>query len=90
MEALRLGVPPRLLASLYLDSGRLVTETVTEDVLAAAVERTVRGAEALVSLRSGDRQPVLRPGPACRWCTLRAGCETGSAWLAQRADETGW
>jgi hypothetical protein len=90
VEALRLGVPPRLLASLYLDSGRLVTEAVTEDVLAAAVERTVQGAEALVALRSGARQPVLRPSSACRWCTLRTDCETGSAWLEQRADETGW
>jgi RecB family exonuclease len=90
VETLRLGVPPRLVATVYLDSGRLQTEAVTEGVLAAAMERTVRGAEALAELRAGSREPVLRPGPACRWCPLQADCGTGAAWLEQRADRDGW
>jgi hypothetical protein len=90
VETLRLGVPPRLVATVYLDSGRLQTEAVSEAVLAAALERTVRGAEALAELRTGSREPVLRPGPACRWCPLQADCGTGVAWLEQRADRDGW
>ncbi len=90
IETLRLGVPPRLLASVYLDSGRIVTEDVDEAVLGAAVERTVRGAEALVELRSGQRQPTLRPGPGCRWCRCRDDCAQGLEWLAERTGQDGW
>jgi hypothetical protein len=90
LETLRLGVPPRLLATLYLDSGRLQVEQVTEDVLAAALERVVRGAAALTEVRSGARPPILRPGPACRWCPLAGECGTGAAWLQQRAEHDGW
>lgn len=90
IETLRLGVPPRLLASVYLDSGRIVTEDVDEAVLDTAVERTVRGAEALVALRNGDRAPTLRPGPGCRWCRRRPDCEVGQGWLEARAEQDGW
>ncbi|MGE3620613.1 MAG: PD-(D/E)XK nuclease family protein [Acidimicrobiia bacterium] len=89
VESLRLGVPPRLLATLYLDSGRLVTEAVTEDVLQAAVQRTLDGARALVELRTG-REPVRRPGVPCRWCPLRPECPDGRRWLEDRDDQDGW
>ena len=36
VETLRLGVPPRLLASYYLDGGRLQQEPVSEDTLRGA------------------------------------------------------
>ena len=64
IETLRLGVPPRLLASYYLDGGRLQEEVVTEAVLRSALERVVEGAEAIVELRHQGRAPVLRPGAA--------------------------
>ncbi|HEX4868356.1 MAG TPA: PD-(D/E)XK nuclease family protein [Acidimicrobiales bacterium] len=90
VETLRLGVPPRLLASYYLDGGRLHDETVHEALLRAALERVVRGVEAAVDLRHNGRVPTLRPGPPCRWCPVQQGCGPGQRWLEQRDDEDGW
>jgi hypothetical protein len=89
IETLRLGVPPRLLASYYLDGGRLQQEEVSEDTLAVAFERVVAGAEAAVSLRHEGREPVLRPGAPCRWCPRRADCDVGRRYLEERAEEDG-
>ena len=51
-----------------------------------AVERTVRGAEAHRSAAIGRPPAHPPPGsPPAAGARLRAGCETGSAWLAQRA-----
>ena len=90
VETLRLGVPPRLLASYYLDSGRLHPEVVTEDLLRATVERVVRGVELVAELRRGEREPVLRPGAPCRWCALLADCAEGTRWIEERAEHDGW
>jgi hypothetical protein len=89
IETLRLGVPPRLLASYYLDGGRLQEELVSEDTLAVAFERVVAGADAAVALRHEAREPVLRPGPPCRWCAKRTECEVGQRYLEERAEEDG-
>jgi hypothetical protein len=89
IETIRLGVPPRLLASYYLDAGRLQQEAVTEDTLAAAFARVVDGVEATVSLQHEGREPVLRPGAACRWCPRRGDCEEGQRHLAALAAEDG-
>ncbi len=89
IETLRLGVPPRLLASYYLDGGRLQQEVVSEDTLAVAFERVVAGAEAAVSLRHEGRDAVLRPGAPCRWCPRREECEVGRRHLEERAEEDG-
>ena len=83
VETLRLGTPPRLLASYYLDSGRAHPEAVTEGLLHAAVARTVDGARILHQLEVGTREPVVRPGRACRWCPALAGCGPGRAHLGE-------
>ncbi|HJR24420.1 MAG TPA: PD-(D/E)XK nuclease family protein, partial [Acidimicrobiales bacterium] len=90
LETLRLGVPPRLLATYYLDQGRLQQEIVSEDLLESALHRVVGGVEALVDLVHSGRPPVLRPGPPCRWCQIRVDCEAGQAWLSAKVDEEGW
>lgn len=90
IETLRIGVPPRLLASYYLDGGRLHDEAVTEDLLRSALERTVRGVAAVVELTHEGRPEVLRPGPPCRWCPRQDDCEVGRTWLADRDDREGW
>ncbi len=89
IETLRLGVPPRLLASYYLDGGRLLEETVTEDTLAVAFERVVAGAAAAVSLRHEGREPTLRPGAPCRWCPRRTTCDVGRLYLEEEAERDG-
>ena len=90
IETLRLGVPPRLLATYYLDAARLHEEPVTEDLLRAALERVVRGAASVVELRHDARTPVLRPGPPCRWCPRRVDCPDGLRWLEEQDDRDGW
>jgi hypothetical protein len=90
IETLRLGVPPRLIATYYLDGGRLQDELVTEDLLAVALERVVQGVEHAVALRHEGREAVLRPGPPCRWCARRTECTVGIRWLEDRDDQDGW
>jgi len=89
LDAIRIGVPPRLVASFYLDLGEARTEPVTEAILEATVARTVDGARRAAALRAGTAAPVHRPGWSCRWCIVRRDCEPGRAWLLDEgvADE---
>lgn len=80
LETIRLGTPPRLLASFYLETGRAQPEVVTEALLDAAVHRTVEGAVRLVELAAGAA-PVKRPGTPCRWCPVLDDCAEGRAHL---------
>lgn len=89
IETLRIGVPPRLLATYYLDGGRLQAERVTETLLASALERVVHGVDAAISLTHEGRDPVLRAGPPCRWCPQQDDCDVGQRWLEDRADQDG-
>lgn len=88
LETLKVGIPPRRVATYYLDAGRMVPEDVSAGLLEAAVARTVAGVAALVGLRTGASTPVRRPGPPCWWCPLRKDCPDGEVWMA-RADEFG-
>jgi hypothetical protein len=81
LETLRVGTPPRLLASYYLDQGRAHSEAVTVDLLYTAAARTIDGVRRLTDLLHGGATAVRRPGPACRWCSERHGCEPGQQWL---------
>jgi len=81
LETIRVGVPPRMTASYYLDSGRPHPERITDAVLRAAVARTVDGAERLVQILHGNDPPVTRAGAACRWCKALATCPEGKAFL---------
>ena len=85
LDAVRIGVPPRLVASFYLDEGLAHTEAVTVDLLDAAVARTVDGARRVVALRAGTTAPRYRPSFGCRWCSQLAVCDPGRAWLADEA-----
>jgi len=77
IEAIRIGVPPRLVASYYLDQARSHTERVTVPLLEAALARTVDGARRMVALHDGATA-VRRPSPACRWCALLPDCTEGT------------
>lgn len=87
LESIKVGTPPRLLATYYLDQGRPVVEAVTVDVLAAALRRTIAGAARVVALTRQGEPPTLRPGPGCRWCSALDLCDEGRAWVA--ADDEG-
>jgi hypothetical protein len=86
LDALRLGVPPRLVASFYLDLGEAQTEPVTEAILDATVARTVDGAKRMAALQTGSVEPQHRPSVGCRWCVALTGCTVGRRWLAEETD----
>lgn len=87
VDTLRSGVPPRKLASFYLDSGEPVIEDVTENVLRAAARRTLDAIDIEIELRFEGRAPIKRPGTPCRWCSLARTCDEGSAYLAGTRDD---
>jgi CRISPR/Cas system-associated exonuclease Cas4 (RecB family) len=89
VETLRTGVPPRRLASFYLDVGQPVIEDVTPAVLRTAVRRTLDGVNALIELTVEGRVPVKRVGLTCRWCPLNETCDEGLAYLAGGDDAPG-
>ena len=82
LDTLRIGVPPRLIASFYLDTGIAEVEPVTEALLDATVARTVDGAVQIAELRAGTRAPIHRPAHQCRWCPVLSTCDVGRRWLA--------
>jgi len=86
LEAIRLGVPPRMIAGYYLDAGTSHTEVVTEGLLDAALARTVDGVQRLADLLLDEADPVLRAGHACRWCPRSSSCSEGIAWLEEWSD----
>src|SRR5258708_1286068 len=82
IETLRIGTPPRRVASYYLDQGRFVPEDVTVAQLETTVARVVAGIEKMVVLEKREREPVKVTGPACHWCPLPAQCAEGQAGMA--------
>lgn len=76
--ALRFGIPPYRVATLYLDSGEWVAEDVDERVLERASDRVIEGVKSAAATASG-RAPALRPGPYCTWCPRAATCPSSVA-----------
>ena len=70
LETLVRSVPPRRLATFYLDAAEAQAEDVSERLLRTSVRRTLDGINAIVELQSEGRPPVRRPGVTCRWCPL--------------------
>ncbi len=90
LEALKIGVPPRLLVNYYLDAGEPRNEVVTEDLLWSAAQRVVDAVAKLVALEAPDpRPPDKTPGQNCRWCPLKDTCEEGIRHLTA-SDEDNW
>ncbi len=77
IDTLRVGLPPRRLATVYLDAGQPVAETVTVGVLEATTERVVRTVTAMIETRWGTAPTQLRTGAHCSWCPGRATCRAG-------------
>ena len=82
LETLKIGTPPRLLASYYLEAGQPHPEAVSIGLLEAALARTIDGVAGMVELLHQGREPRFRSGPSCRWCPMLDGCDTGSAYVS--------
>lgn len=89
LDALRIGVPPRLLVSYYLAAGDLHAEAVTLDQLDSTIHRTGAAAKKVIELRSGERPPALAPSGGCRWCPALATCSVGQSFLDGTDDAIG-
>ncbi len=83
VETLSTQIPPRKIASFYLDAGEPVVEDVTERTLLTASRRMLDAVNAEIELRVEHREPVKRPGVSCRWCPLQHDCDEGQAYLAR-------
>ena len=87
VETLRTQIPPRKIASFYLDAGEPVVEDVTERILLTASRRMLDAVNAEIELRVEGRAPVKRPGVTCRWCPLQSDCAEGQAYLTGGDDD---
>ena len=87
LETLARSVPPRRLATFYLDAAEAQAEDVSERLLRSAVRRTLDGINAMVELESEGRPPVRRAGVTCRWCPLADSCDDGQAYLNRSMDD---
>ena len=87
LETLVRSVPPRKLATFYLDAAEAQAEDVSERLLRTSVRRTLDGINKIVELRSEGRPPERRAGVTCRWCTLADSCAEGQAYLTGRDDD---
>ena len=87
LETLVRSVPPRKLATFYLDAAEAQAEDVSERLLRTAVRRTLDGINKIVELQSEGRPPVRRPGVTCRWCPIAESCDEGTAFLAGGRDD---
>ena len=82
VETLVRSVPPRKVATFYLDAAEAQADDVSERLLRTAVRRTLDGIDAMVALAAQEREPIKRPGSSCRWCPLAESCTEGQAHLA--------
>jgi hypothetical protein len=80
--ALRFGVPPYRVATVYLDSGEWQSEDVERQMLEHAADRVIEAVRAVSATQSG-RPPVLRPGPYCTWCPRVMTCPSSAALSAR-------
>jgi hypothetical protein len=85
VETLRNSVPPFVVATYYTRTGELDVEPVTEDLLSAAVRRTVVGTRTLRELERGV--VVQPPGGLCGRCTTLPGWGMGRAAAAGAGPE---
>jgi hypothetical protein len=76
--ALRFGVPPYRVATVYLESGEWQSEDVDARVLDHAAGRVIAAVRAAAAARAGRPLP-LRPGPYCTWCPRAATCPSSLA-----------
>jgi hypothetical protein len=76
--ALRFGVPPYRVATVYLESGEWQAEDVDLRILEHAADRVISAVRAAAAARVGRPLP-LRPGPYCTWCPRSATCPSSLA-----------
>jgi hypothetical protein len=86
IETVRIGVPPRRIASYYLDQGRFHSEDVTEEMLFSAAQRAIDGINRMIALELDPSDPRVATSAACRWCRVLDDCQPGQVSLREFDD----
>lgn len=87
LDAIRVGTPPRLLATYYLDQGRFTPEAVTIPLLEAANARVVESIHRMVELHYREALPGTQAGPTCHWCPVLSRCDVGDKFVNSEVEE---
>ncbi|MEN9507173.1 MAG: hypothetical protein RI958_3099 [Actinomycetota bacterium] len=87
VEALVRRVPPRRVATYYLDSCEADVEDVTEGILESTLARVEGAIQRHIEITVGGRPPSKSPSAACRWCPLSSECDEGTLHLRALADD---
>ena len=69
LETIRIGVPPRLVATYYLDRAEFSPEVISEQVLEASLNRVVDGMTKMIEILYQNREPELCSWERCSWCS---------------------
>ncbi|MBD30029.1 MAG: hypothetical protein CL453_03545 [Acidimicrobiaceae bacterium] len=69
LESIRLGVPPRMVATYYLDRSEFSSENITENVLESALFRVEDGIERIVNILFKGSEPQMCSSEWCGLCT---------------------
>jgi PD-(D/E)XK nuclease superfamily len=78
LYTLRYGVPPRRVATLFLESGNPQVEDVTEETLDRATDRVIGAIRTMAGMEAGA-DLELRAGRHCARCPRRDGCPAAAA-----------
>lgn len=73
LESIRLGVPPRMVATYYLDRAEFSSEHITENVLESALFRVEDGIEKMVNIVFKKEEPQ---NCSSEWCGICFGEDT--------------
>ncbi len=88
VHALRFGVPPYRVATVFLASGEWQLEDVTVDTLEHAADRVVGAVRGVASV-AGGATPPLTPGRHCDWCPRSRTCPASASEPAGRRHHSG-
>lgn len=87
LETMRMRIPPRKVASYYLDAARAHAEDVNEGMLRAATRRTIDGVMRIYAVTVGAQEARRQPGVQCRWCRLADSCDVGREYLERSRED---
>ncbi len=68
LEAIRIGVPPRLVATYYLDRAEFTPEVISENVLRASLARVIDGMQRIVEILYQESETKRCSWDRCQWC----------------------
>jgi hypothetical protein len=69
LETIRIGVPPRLVATYYLDRAEFTPELISENVLRASLSRVIDGMQRIIEILYEGDETKPCSWDRCQWCS---------------------